>query len=206
MPASGAQNDVPLLTGFNADEASASPGYGQATVEAFRNDARDRYGELAAPFLKLYPADTDAEASHAQKVSLRDLSAVAVERLAAERARTARTKAYLYYFERGIPWPEHPEFGAFHTAEVPYVFNNLKMLNRPWKAVDRKLADAMSSYWVNFATTGNPNGTGLPTWPAYREAPHVVMELGAHIAPREMPADDARRAFFEKYLDKQSAK
>ena len=61
----------------------------------------------------------------------------------------------------------------------------------------------VSTYWVNFATQGDPNGAGLPTWPAYGEAPRVLMVLGENIAPRVMPADGARRAFFEAQLGKQ---
>jgi len=192
-----AQNDVPMLTGFNADEASAFPGYGKATIEEFHRTARERYGESADAFLALYPVETDEEAGDAQKTSLRDAAAVALGHMAAERALTARTDAYLYYFERGIPWPERPEFGAFHTAEVPYIFDNLKLLDQPWEAVDRQLADAMSSYWVNFATWGDPNGEGLPTWPAYGEAPRTLMVLGERLGPREIPADETRRAFFD---------
>jgi para-nitrobenzyl esterase len=199
--ARGEQNDVPMLAGFNADEGSAFPGYGQATREQFRDAATQRYGAAADTFLALYPAGTDADAGNAQKASLRDFAAVALERLAAERARTARTDAYLYYFGRGIPWPEHPEFGAFHTAEVPYVFDNLGQLDRPWGEVDRQLADVASSYWANFAARGNPNGAGLPAWPAYGVAPRDLMELGKNIGPRKMPADDARWAFFDAILD-----
>ncbi len=129
----------------------------------------------------------------------RDLAAVAIEQLAAERAQTAKTDLYLYYFERGIPWPERPEFGAFHTAEVPYFFNNLEMLDRPWESLDRRLADTMSSYWVHFATHGNPNGAELPEWPACNGQDVLFMCLGERIAPDAM-ADRAVRDFFEAYL------
>lgn len=194
--AEGMENDVPLLTGFNADEPSAFPGYGHLTVEQFRRMASERYGESANAFLALYPAESDEAVGTQQKASQRDLAAVALERLAAERARTAGTNAYLYYFARGIPWPAHPEYGAFHTGEVPYVFDNLDVLDRPWTDVDRKLADAVSSYWVNFATQGDPNGDDLPYWPAYDEAPQSLMVLGRHMGPRKMPAEEARRQFF----------
>ena len=194
--AAGAQNDVPLLTGFNADEASAFPGYGTLTVDGLRQMATQRFGASADAFLALYPAATDEAAGQAQKVSLRDAAAVALEQLAAERARTAKTSTYLYYFGRGIPWPEHPEFGAFHTAEVPYVFDNLGLLDRPWQAVDREIADAVSTYWVSFATTCDPNSPGRPPWPTYQDAPRALMVLGEHTGLREIPSDDGRRTFF----------
>lgn len=202
--ARGGQHDVPMLTGFNADEASAFPGYGKATVAAFRKAAGERYGASADAFLALYPAATEEEAGTAQKAGQRDVAAVALRRLAAERARTATTDAYLYYFERGIPWPERPEFGAFHTAEVPYVFNTLKHLHRPWEAVDRHLADVMSTYWVNFATEGTPNGEGVPEWPAYDAHNVRFMRLGDAIAPKAMP-EEAQRLFFEAVLDKEAS-
>ncbi len=197
--ARGTQHDVPMLMGFNADEPSAFPGYGRATVESFREAAGERYGESAEAFLALYPTNTDEEAGHAQKTSQRDLAAVALELLAAERAQTAKTDLYLYYFERGIPWPERPEFGAFHTAEVPYFFNNLDMLNRPWETLDRGLADTMSSYWVHFATDGNPNGAKIPEWPAWNGQDMRFMRLGDPVEPGVL-TDQSTRDFFEAYL------
>jgi len=44
--------------------------------------------------------------------------------------------------------------------------------------VDRRLADQMSSYWANFVTRGDPNGTGLPTWPAFDLKSEPYIELG----------------------------
>jgi len=49
---------------------------------------------------------------------------------AAERGRTSKAKAWTYYFSRAVPWPEQPQYGAFHTSEAPYVFGNFKLLMR----------------------------------------------------------------------------
>ena len=70
--------------------------------------------------------------------------------------------------------------GATHTAEISYAFNNPKgQANQTWNDVDTKLADTMSSYWVNFITKGDPNGNGLPRWPEYKDLlSGQVMVLG----------------------------
>jgi para-nitrobenzyl esterase len=179
--AAGKQNDVPTITGLNADEASAGPGYGKATADAFRKQLEQRYGERAARILATYPAGTDEEAGKAAVQSAREAGIAGLERLLTERATTARTPAFAYYFDRAIPWPEHPEFGAFHTSEVPYVFGTLDVLKRPWTDVDRALSRTVMGYWVNFATTGDPNGAGLPRWPAFDAAHPALLRLGAQI-------------------------
>lgn len=197
--ASGRQNDVPTISGMNADEASAFPGYGKSTVQAFQEDARRRYGELADSYISLYAPSTDKSAGEAQKQAARHLGLTALRGLTDRRAKTAETPAYLYYFERGIPWPEYPNFGAFHTGEVPYVFDNLHVLDRPWTDQDRAIADAVSTYWVNFATTGNPNGNGLPEWPAYDSPDGKTMVLGTEMRAAILP-EPAYANFFRDYL------
>jgi hypothetical protein len=57
--------------------------------------------------------------------------------------------------------------GAVHFSDMIYVFDNLRMKDYPWTDIDRKVADIMSSYWMNFVKTGNPNGAGLTDWPVY---------------------------------------
>jgi para-nitrobenzyl esterase len=188
--ASGRQNDVPTITGLNADEGSASPGYGKATADAYRTQVEQRFGDRAPKVLAAYPAATDDEAHRAAIESGRDAGVAGLERMLPERARTAHTPAFAYYFERAIPWPEHPEFGAFHTAEVPYVFGTLDVLKRPWTDVDRTLSETMMSYWANFAATGNPNGATVPQWPAFDPAHPVVLRLGERIEPRAPLAPD----------------
>ncbi len=43
--------------------------------------------------------------------------------------------------------------------------------------MDRQIADQMSSFWVNFAATGDPNGKGLPAWPAYNDDHQQLMNF-----------------------------
>jgi para-nitrobenzyl esterase len=68
--------------------------------------------------------------------------------------------------------------GAAHGAEIFYVFDNLRYRDLPWTASDRKVADITSAYWSNFAKNLNPNGVGLPAWPAYTAAAERYANIG----------------------------
>ncbi len=102
----------------------------------------------------------------------------------------ASKRIYTYFFDRAIPWPAHPEFGAFHSGELPYFFQTLGKLNRPWEPLDRRLADTVASYLTNFAKKGDPNGSALPQWPAYDPAVYSTMQLGARVGPMPLAGAD----------------
>ena len=61
-----------------------------------------------------------------------------------------------------------------HRSEIPYVFQHLDA-----QAVeqDRQISEAMATYWTNFAKYGDPNGQGVPQWPAFSDANPAVMHL-----------------------------
>ncbi|HZY63962.1 MAG TPA: carboxylesterase family protein [Edaphobacter sp.] len=196
--AAGHQNDVPTITGANADEGSSSSKYGKLTPAEFKQQVEAHYGNLATEFLKLYPANTQAEATLSQKTSERDDQRVAQYLWALQRAKTAKTAAYTYYFNHAIPWPDHPEFGAFHSAEIPYWFRNLDALDRPFTKVDRDLSLTMSAYWLHFIQSGTPDGKGLPDWPAFHPQSRTTMELGVTSHPIAV-AGEARFNFWQKF-------
>jgi para-nitrobenzyl esterase len=89
------------------------------------------------------------------------------------------------------------KYGAFHTAEVPYAFDDLPFVNRPWEAVDYRLADLMSSYWANFARSGNPNGKGLPVWDAYSSGMERIMILSEQSGSATLPDKAALDLLFK---------
>lgn len=199
--ARGIQNDVPMLTGLTADEGSSAPTYGRMTREQFLEQTRGRFVELADRFLALYPAATDAEAAVSQVAAARDRGKASMFLWAELRQKSPATtsKVFTYYFTRGMPWPEHPEFAAFHTGEVPYVFGALERLARPWTRVDRAVSDAMVSYWVNFATSGDPNGGQATPFPHVDPASPATMELGERMGRRPL-MDDVRLAFWRDFF------
>jgi len=196
----GKHNDVPVLTGMNTGELGGlTPGV-PITLDRFREQARQRYGADADKFLALYPAASDADAAAAQAQANRDQTLVAMYLWARKRSATSKTKVFQYLFDHALPGPESARYGAFHTGEVPYVMNTLYATPRPLTDVDRKIAGMMSSYWVNFATGGDPNGKGLPAWPASSAKPQV-MEVGDKTEPVPVAGSAARQAFFEEYLN-----
>ncbi len=166
----GTQNDVPVLIGSNADEGSIfTPA--STTAASFRERVQRRFGAQADAYLALYPFTTDEEARRAQAASMRDETFGREMRTWARlQTRTGRSKVFLYYFSHVPPLANRAWLGAQHGAEIPYALNwpnSAYSSSVPWTDADRKLAAQVSQYWINFATTGDPNGPGLPAWPAF---------------------------------------
>jgi para-nitrobenzyl esterase len=198
----GGQNDVATLTGLTADEGSSATSYGKISAEDFRKQSREKFGSLADAFLSLYPATSDAEASRSQIDAARDQGLVSMYLWGRLRAKSGRTPLYTYYWNHAMPGPDRDLYRAFHTSEVPYVFNSLHRSNRPWEPADRAIAKTMSSHWRNFVTSGDPNGPGLDPWPAFHGDRLVTMELGDRSGTRPV-ADAARLKFYSQFFAEQ---
>jgi len=202
----GKQSAVDVLTGSNKDEANfgiCGPNAGLAgrggaglTVDAFKSAADRKYGEIAGEYLRLYPAKTDDEARHAAHEACADEITWNMRQWAAAQEKKGK-RAYTYFFSRiqtvnGQPSPA----GATHTAEISFAWNNPKgQATQTWNDVDIKLADQMSSYWVNFISKGDPNGNGLAKWPEFKDlSKSTVMVFGD--TPQAEPAAPAAKLSF----------
>jgi len=176
------------------------------TAVQFIAESKRRYGALAEAFLKLYPAESDDQARDSAFTEGRDELAWVMRNWARAHTSTGKSKAYVYYFTHQAPASSNavarftPAQGtATHTAEIQYVFQNLR--KGAWTGNDVAVADVMSSYWVNFASNGDPNGKGLPHWPAYDEKTNPgPMILGAKIQAGG-PPDFAQSSFFQAYYE-----
>ena len=180
--ASARQSDVPLLIGSNAEEARALTDVADVKAATFDQGVESSFGALPAPIMAAYPHATDEEARQARLDLERDLrfgwDMWAWARL---HATTGDSRVYYYSFRHKPPFPIgsiYAGWGASHFAELWYVFDHLNQASWRWTLEDRRLAEEMSSYWTNFAKTGDPNGLGLPFWPAFTNKDGAVLSLG----------------------------
>ena len=220
--AAGAQNDVGYLTGNNLDEAGAIPvalipGYRRGgaafrpgappvhvTLTGLVTAARRKFGPLAEEFLRLYPAISDDEAAAAHNAAVRDNSRISTYLWALEWVKHADRPVFTYWWTHASPAQQPPR--ASHSSEIDYVFGNGVLANpRPeFTGADRAIAATVSGYWANFAATGDPNGPGLPHWPAFAPGSEAVMEIGDAFAPIPI-AEPARFEFWQRFFRTQPA-
>ncbi|MGA9352951.1 MAG: carboxylesterase family protein [Terriglobales bacterium] len=187
----GEQAPVPLLAGFNSGEirslrvlAPPPP----ATASEYETKIRERYGDLADEFLRLYPSANLQESVWA---TTRDaLYGWTAERLVRKQAALGQP-SFLYFFDHGYPSEEAAGLHAFHASELPYVFGTLESTPPLWPKIpatpaETKLSDAMIGYWSSFVRTGQPRAANEPDWPAFgskgaymafTDAPHPLDHL-----------------------------
>jgi para-nitrobenzyl esterase len=204
--AQGKQNDVPLIVGYNADEGTTlAPQAANLKAMMFTAGVYQRYGSQADAMLKIYPAASDEQAVSSFYSAFRDQQFGWEMRTWARMAtKTGHQPAYLYYFSRRPPGPQSARLRAFHASEIAYVFGTF-VWPFPWEDTDKKLSDAMTSYWVNFAASGNPNGGSLTNWPAYNAKDDQALEFGDQIAVRP-EVNKAGLDFFDGYYQSLAAK
>jgi para-nitrobenzyl esterase len=183
-------NDTPVLIGWNSDEG-ATFSQGQTPPEALQQLLRTAYGTHAEKLLAVYPHATTAESTQSMRNLLRDTTfGWPTWAWAMLQSKYGSNKAYVYYFDHRTPLSPN---GAGHAAEIPYVFRTLGRFTGPAPFVakprpeDLAISQLMSSYFVNFAKTGDPNGPGLPIWPAFSESTQTVMHFDAQSGARPAP-------------------
>ncbi len=190
----GRFNDTPILVGYNSDEGlSFSPG---RTPDEYIANVRKRYGPFADRLLKAYPAGSDSVPKTARDLARDSAFGWHTWSWARLESEHGKSKVFYYYFD------QHPQYaadspqaghGSPHGVDVPYVFGNLDGSRRPITPEDQRTSDAMADYWTNFAKRLDPNGSGVPAWPAFSDKNPVVMYFGgaAHTGP--VPSGESLR-------------
>lgn len=197
-PAATVESPVPLITGFNQDEGY-DPSRRVSAVQ-FELSVRENYKEHAMRFLALYPHASDEEAAKSQRLLARDRYMSSLLLWSKKHADAGQQRVYAYLYEHPVPIVQGPSWGTFHTAEVPYVFGVLNRNERPYTAIDERVAAEMSAYWLAFMRTGDPNGPNLHRWTPIDREGLDVMGLGDQVGPRAAVSSVERFAAFREFV------
>ncbi len=191
----GRQAPVPLLLGslsnegihlFTVDQTLSRDGLQQYVASLLGAD-------YVSGTLALYAEELEQSPGHAQQAIITDLAMAWGMRRWAAYQKPANESVYLYFMDHQPPAfrlynPGRPDLqlsagprsaGAYHSGDLAYVFANTHLVGHSWQPTDHQLADMVSSYWVNFARSGNPNGDNLPDWPAYNTDTHTTQQVAA---------------------------
>jgi para-nitrobenzyl esterase len=169
----GAAAHVPYIVGFNSQEESLLrwlPGADEKWLAG-----RGAQGEV---LLKLYMAE-GLDRPHALGKLWGEAAMAAPSRARARALSSSGGKVWLYRYGYVPDASQGKTTGAGHDAEMEMVFLNRDLRwTAPWSDADSAMARTINGYWVNFAKTGDPNGGGLPVWPAYTSSNDTLMGFG----------------------------
>lgn len=205
---SGTQNKIPVMVGGLAHEMhglqSGSP---DITGQQLDDYIETVFGDAAGQVKSAYSDLASSSPLDARKQIATDNSFLLASRMWGRLVQQRGNNAYVYFFTREPPAfrlyvPAMPDlnsdggkrsYGAYHSGELAYVFDNLDLVGLGWDDDDRGLSELVADYWVSFARNGNPNADGLPAWPAYDAEQDVVQILdvnaGAAVHPKKTELD-----------------
>ncbi|MCP4750815.1 MAG: carboxylesterase family protein [Proteobacteria bacterium] len=175
----GRINQVPLMSGTNADEMTLFlVGLEITDEETYDKMLRQFFLGHSEAVKGLYPVENGDRIGAMNKI-LTDARMTAPTRSMVRAVSRNGEKSFLYYFTRSRPTRMGERLGAYHAAEIVYVFNQLhRQSAKSYNETDLDLARTMSRCWCQFAATGDPNGQDLPRWPSYDETSARHLELG----------------------------
>ncbi|MBQ7247680.1 MAG: carboxylesterase family protein [Lachnospiraceae bacterium] len=183
MAAAGDYRHVPCIIGFTSEEGIPA---GRSYDEWHKLLAAEYGPEGAEEFAAVTGGREGFEAYCRRHFTTHCRAAAEAWALLRERQGTGDT--YIYCFNRRLPGDD---MGAFHAADLWYVFWTLGRCWRPWTGADYELADACCGYWAGFAKSGRPQGVRLPGWRPYTAQDPAVMELGTRVGEIRLPEDPA---------------
>jgi para-nitrobenzyl esterase len=194
--ASGAAQKVDLIVGLNGRELSAfrlmaaaaakTPGNPPANAGAsgaatkLADTAHPLYGGWTYAAIAKYFSEAIVHRDVAIDQGSNDMLMACPMGALAALTNAGGQRAYVYRFDRSIPGKGEATLGAFHGLELPFVFNALQ--DRTWNWLpftdaDHRLSATIETYWTNFAKTGDPSGSGVPAWPAWKDGSEDYMEF-----------------------------
>lgn len=178
--AAGREQAVPLIIGNTKDEMSMFlmmtplPTDESAWLQALKTN----FGSFADAFAKAYPTKDAKQIKPAAIQLASDLAFVSETRSIARKHAAAGNKTFRYEFARGTRRPFLQMLGSHHGAELAFVFQRAAQGNDP---IEKRISRIMGRYWIDFAQAGDPNGKGLPVWPAYRAGSDELVQFGDEV-------------------------
>lgn len=177
MLAAARTEDVEVVLGANADEwlMYLDEAAGREELEAW---VREHAAGGVDAVLAAVAGEPDPRRALDRLITAREMRCPSYA--LAEAVQAGGGRAWVYHFSRRRPGPGGAALGAYHGAELPYVFGS----HDPWLPVepaDTALTAALMDYWVAFARRGDPNVAGRPSWPTFSRADRGVLELDAEV-------------------------
>jgi para-nitrobenzyl esterase len=197
--AQGRQAKVPLMAGWNSAEIKLPP----TTVAAFEQQLATAFPQDLDSARAYYPAHDDREARLSAIALASDgFTVFGTWKWLELQAATGGVPVYRYLFDQPMPTETGPapadDPGAAHAMDIEYEFETLDSRHLAWGDMDRKVADLTATLWTNFAKRGDPNGPGIPAWPAWSApGPKQLMRINA-AAAAEPERDRARFEFLDR--------
>lgn len=213
---SGRQNKIPLMVGgLSHENHGLQQGSAEITEQQLDTYLSNVFTDQAGEIKSAYTAELAESPLDARKHIATDNGFLLSSRMWARLTKQRGNDAFVYFFQRQPPvfrlyTPDQPDLnsdggqrtlGAYHSGELAYVFDNLDVVGIGWDDDDHALSETIADYWVNFASTGNPNAAGLPNWPAYDPATDVVQILDADVRSAVHPRKDKLDMLEAYYLD-----
>jgi len=197
----GKYNDIPVLIGYNSDEGASFSR--EKTPEEYIAGVKARYGKFADELIKAYPVGTNSVPKTARDLARDAAFGWQTWAWANLQSKTGKSKVYYYYFDQHPDYPKDSPrygYGSPHAQDVSYVFQHLDTKNPETTKSDLEISEAMSTYWTNFAKFGNPNGNGVPEWPAFSEANPKVMYFSQKPFVGPVPSAESLKVL-DKYFE-----
>ncbi len=226
----GEQAQVPLLIGGTSKEAAAWSVLlgGAPTLETVKARITPLFGDATDEMLQLYGFHNDADLFKEPGTLIGSDMFIATStwRLSELHRTTSNCPVYRYQYchprpamkQKGLvaklaggtskatdtkpTEPVDEYIGASHSSDIEYAMGNLSTNEVfDWNADDYAVSGIFMNFYVNFIKTGNPNGLGLPDWPAINgKNPVPVMKIDVNTRVETNPTMDRRYQLFDKLV------